>query len=316
MGTATKVPQSRTMSGEELSADDAWHTLRHTGAGQLLRDAFLRFRYSDGFTNSRALAFQIFLTTIPGVIALVGISASVHQRQLAQVLQEVMLRLTPGTGRQLVEDALSSGRRVGEGSRFAVVFGGVTAFASLVTAMGQIERAANRIYGVERDRPFHRKYGRAMLMAVTAGSTMIAGFVILVAGREFGEACARVYHWPSITTTLWSYGRWPLGLLMALVSASVLFRSAPRRRQPGYSWLAFGGGLALALWLLFSWLLVQYVERASSFGSTYGPLTGVVALLLWSLLSSMALFFGIAFSAQLEACRTLKGEPVENDPGA
>jgi uncharacterized BrkB/YihY/UPF0761 family membrane protein len=57
-------------------------------------------------------------------------------------------------------------------------------------------------------------------------------------------------------------------------------------------------------------------ERASSFGSTYGPLTGVVALLPWSLLSSRALFFGIAFSAQLEACRTLKGEPVKNDPGA
>jgi uncharacterized BrkB/YihY/UPF0761 family membrane protein len=144
---------------------------------------------------------------------------------------------------------------------------------------------------------------------------MIAGFAILVAGREFGEACAHVYHWPHTTTVLWSYGRWPVGLLMALVSVSVLFRSAPRRRQPGYSWLAVGGGIALGLWLLFSWLLVQYVERASSFGSTYGPLTGVVALLMWSLLSSMALFLGIAFSAQLEACRTQTDGPVKNDPG-
>jgi hypothetical protein len=57
MGTATKVPQSRTMSGEELSADDAWHTLRHTGAGQLLRDAFLRFRSGpnwDEFLHTQA----------------------------------------------------------------------------------------------------------------------------------------------------------------------------------------------------------------------------------------------------------------------
>ena len=27
--------------------------------------------------------------------------------------------------------------------------------------MGQLERGLNRIYGVEKDRPFARKYGRA-----------------------------------------------------------------------------------------------------------------------------------------------------------
>src|SRR6266508_2779069 len=37
------------------------------------------------------------------------------------------------------------------------------------TAMGQVERGANRIYGVERDRPTLRKYAVGILLACSAG---------------------------------------------------------------------------------------------------------------------------------------------------
>ena len=45
----------------------------------------------------------------------------------------------------------------------------------------------------------------------------------------------------------------------------------------------------------------------SSFGAVYGPLAGMFALLLWALFTSMALFYGAAVCAQLEACRA--GQP-------
>jgi uncharacterized BrkB/YihY/UPF0761 family membrane protein len=40
-----------------------------------------------------------------------------------------------------------------------------------------------------------------------------------------------------------------------------------------------------------------------------------VALLLWSLMSSVALFYGAAVCAQLEAMRTKVADPAEDDPG-
>jgi uncharacterized BrkB/YihY/UPF0761 family membrane protein len=61
--------------------------------------------------------------------------------------------------------------------------------------------------------------------------------------------------------------------------------------------------------------LAGYVQVGSSFGSTYGPLAGVVALLLWSYLSAMALFYGVAVCAQLEALRAGDPAPVYDDPG-
>ena len=49
------------------------------------------------------------------------------------------------------------------------------------------------------------------------------------------------------------------------------------------------------------------MTQSSDFGATYGPLTGVMALLLWANLTGIALFLGIAFTAQLEARRASSG---------
>ena len=44
-------------------------------------------------------------------------------------------------------------------------------------------------------------------------------------------------------------------------------------------------------------------RASSSFGDTYGPLAGVVALQIWTLLSSISILYGAAVAAQLEAVR-------------
>jgi len=103
-------------------------------------------------------------------------------------------------------------------------------------------------------------------------------------------------------------------VILAWASFTVVLERAPRRRQPGHSWLAFGAGVSLALWLLLTGLLALYVVSSGSFGNTYGPLTGIFALLLWANLSSVAIFLGVAFGAQLEAVRAGSPEPAYGDP--
>ena len=51
-----------------------------------------------------------------------------------------------------------SSQRAGE---VALVLGLLLSLASMTSAMGQVERGSNRIYGIRRDRPASRKYGRA-----------------------------------------------------------------------------------------------------------------------------------------------------------
>ena len=51
------------------------------------------------------------------------------------------------------------------------------------------------------------------------------------------------------------------------------------------------------------------LELTDSFGATYGPVAGTIGVLLWAFLTSVALFLGLAFAAQLEAVRAGSPEP-------
>lgn len=311
------VPETSTMSGEELSADEAMATLRQYGRWQLVKDSFVRFRYADGFTNARALALQFCLALLPLLIAVVGLSSALHQERVGQVIIETLGRVLPGSGQgDVVQEAVERSRDQDAAiGQLALWIGLLVAVVALTQAMGQIERGANRIYGIQRDRPPLRKYGRALLMAVTAGLLSLLGFVMIIAGHALVQSLAAAYAWGDTMQWWWEVGRWPLGVLLAWASYTVLINRAPRRRQPGYSWLAFGSAVALLLWLLFTGLLALYVAKSSSFGSTYGPLTGTFALLLWANLTSVAMFLGIAFAAQLEAVRAGVPTPATTDPG-
>lgn len=81
------------------------------------------------------------------------------------------------------------------------------------------------------------------------------------------------------------------------------------------SWLALGSAVAVVLTAGATLLLAAYVALSGSFGDVYGPLAGVVALLLWALLSSIAFFYGTAVCAQLECLRAGHAQPVLDDPG-
>jgi uncharacterized BrkB/YihY/UPF0761 family membrane protein len=114
-------------------------------------------------------------------------------------------------------------------------------------------------------------------------------------------------------SALWNVVRWPLGLLLIAAAVTMLQRSCPRRRQPRLSWLAFGSGIAVVACAIVTVVLGIFFRLSRSFGQTYGPLAGMVALMLWALLSSMALIYGSAVAAQLEAVRTGDSGPQDHE---
>ncbi|MFJ9621081.1 YihY/virulence factor BrkB family protein [Streptomyces sp. NPDC101181] len=317
MGTATRVPVTRDMRGEELSGDEALAALRHYGRWPLVRDAFVRFRYADGFSHARALALQTILAIVPLVIAFVGLSAELHTEGAGRLAELTIQSVSAGPSAEVVNDALDGQRRGdGEGPEVALWLGLAFSMANVTTAMCQIERGANRIYGVERDRVFHRKYLRGLVMALSAGIPLGIGSIMMVAGGDLVAAAATVYGLDDTARDVGDLLRWPLGFLLALVSASAIFRRSPRRKQPGYTWLAFGAAVYLFLWTLITWLLSLYLGISGSFDTVYGPLSAFMSLLLWAYLTSIALFLGLSFAAQLEAARARKPTPASPDPGA
>ena len=297
MTTASEVPRTY----GELEGDEALDSLRRTGRRRLIEDSVVRFRAADGFSHSRALAFQTTLTLLPALIAVVGLAAALDQDEFTRVVRETIQSIAPGAAGEILTDALRQGSTAAgrESGETALAAGAVAATAAGTTAMAQVERGANRIYGVERDRPFLSKYLRALLLAMTAGVLAVLSLILLVGGSAIRDAVT----WSESIDTVWRIARWPLGLAFAVTAVALLFEYAPRRRQPEASWLAVGAGVSASLWLVFVGVLYLFLEATNSFGATYGPLAGTIAVLLWTFLTSIALFLGLAFAAQLEAVR-------------
>ena len=314
MTTARTVPVTTEMDGDELDAEDAWHLVRHHGVRRVLVEAFVRFRYGDGFTNSRALALQTCLAVVPFLLAVSGLAADIDEQRTARVLAATAEAVSPGAGQDdALADALVGGSE--EAGEVALTIGLGFALLSMTTAMAQIERGGNRIYGIRRDRPALHKYGRAAAFTALLAVPLGLGFLLLVAGSAFGDAMVREYGWSPEVLEWWQVLRWPAGLMMLVVAIAVVFDHAPRRRQPALSWLALGSAIAVVLSMAAAAGFAAYVHLSESFTSTYGPLAGVFALLLWSLLSSMGLFYGLAVCAQLEALRAGEVDPAYDDPG-
>ena len=316
MTTARTVPVTIEMDGDELDAEDAWQLARRFGLWRIARQSFVRFRYGDGFTNSRALALQACLAVVPFLLALTGLAADLDEERPARVVAQTIQSVSPGHGTgDALANAVSgpgSSERAGE---LALTLGLLFALLSMTTAMAQVERGSNRIYGIRRDRPALHKYGRAAVLTAVLAAPVGLGFLLLVAGGAFADAMHATYGWSDDLVLAWQVARWPVGTALLVFAIAVLLDHSPRRRQPALSWLALGAGVAVVLSMLATGALAAYVHVSSSFGSTYGPLAGIVALLLWSLLSAMALFYGVAVCAQLEALRAGDHEPAYDDPG-
>src|SRR5680860_276951 len=307
MSTATAVPQTY-----ELEGDDARDTLKGVGRRQLLRDSFERFRAADGFSHARALAFQIVLTAFPALIAVVGLTLDLDQDDLRRLIQETIRGVAPGPAGEILTQAFQQGSDAASDSGTAIFVGLAAALIAATGAMGQIERGANRIYGVESDRSSLRKYVTAFVLAVSVGVLILVAFVMFIAGSAIEDAGAAT-GWSDTAVTIWEIVRWPVVLVFVLAGFSLLFKVVPRRRQPSMSWLAAGAIVTVVLWFAFTGLLSLYLTASEAFGDTYGPLAGIIGLLLWAFLTSLAVFFGLASAAQLEAVRAGVTKPATDE---
>jgi YihY family inner membrane protein len=239
------------------------------------------------------------LVLVEAIISLVGLATALGSSEVSHVIVRTLKAAAPGPAGQFLTETVTQAHRAGATHRYAgLVFGLVATLISGSTWFGQLERGFNRIYGVEQDRPTLRKYGFALLLTISVGALTAIAFAALAFGHTIGDSINN-----HALDQAWSIVRWPLGLAVLTLAMTLLLRWSPRRRQPKFSWLAFGATISVVLWALCTVGLGLFFSVSKSFGQTYGPLAGIMALLLWALLSAISILLGGAVAAQLEAIR-------------
>ncbi len=268
--------------------------VRRRGGGTLVRDVVRRFRAADGTSHARALAYQSMFVLLSGFIGIVGLASVLDVVELRRTVEQIATWISPGPSSQLLQDAARQGA---SGGPMATLVGLVAALVAGTYSMAQVARSANRIFGSPIDRPGVRRYVVAFLLAISAGVLVVIGMVVLAGGSAIsqGAGLSGGIH------TAWEIVRWPLGVALAAAGVYLLFRLAPRERFATSAALTAGTTVAVVLWAAFTGGLAAYFAISGTSNATYGPLLSIVALLLWSALSSLALHLGLAVAAEIDA---------------
>jgi YihY family inner membrane protein len=299
MSVPTTVPETHGQTG-----DDARDQLRRVGIVRLAINAGRRFHAADGTSYARALGLSSVLSLLPGLIGVVGLVIVFHLEDTRAVLADVIQSLAPGPAGSLLNLALRPGA-----SGLTAMLGGLGGMLISGTfAMIHLERGANRIYGVDEHRAGRRRFLTAFGMAATAGVLLLIGLAVITAGGAIGDSARSSGAWTGPAADVWSILRWPIAVALVAVPMTTIFKIAPNRRQPHVSWLLSGTVVAVALWILVTLLLALFYEHAPA-EAAYGPVLGVIALLVWAYLTGVAVLFGLAVAAELESERAGQSDP-------
>lgn len=225
------------------------------------------------------LLFAVSLASLfidPGVEAeLVGQIRRVVPPAVADILASRIHALATGTSPALV------------------TLGGVGAIWAASGGVSALMRALNVAYGVEEMRPFWKTRGLAILV------TLGAAILVLIASVVLLGAPALVALLDGRLSTLIYALRIPVGALLMTLLLAFLYYLLPNVKQP-FHLVTPGSIAAVILWLLGSLAFSFYTTRFASYEVAYGALGGVIVLLLWMWISSIAVLLGAEINAVLE----------------
>jgi membrane protein len=229
------------------------------------------------------MAYYFFLAIFPALIALVGILnlANVDSHSL---IDSIRSTLPGGAGTALTAAVDRSGESAQTASLVAAITGIFAALFSATSGMVAMQKGLDVAYDVEDDRKFLPARGVALVLLL---ATVVLGAVPSPI-FTFGES--------AIFVVL----GWILTVAAIMVLFSIYYYVGPKRDQPTWRWISAGGVIGGGLWILGSLGFGLYISNFNNYGKTYGPLAGVVVLILYLYLSSLAVLLGGELNAELE----------------
>jgi membrane protein len=287
-GSAESVPGAQASKPTEIPRRGWW---------QITRRAVTEAKTDQVPLLAAGVAFYAFLSIFPALIAMVMLYGLVADPAQAAAQVESYAQALPSSAQQLLTDQVdqltsTSSRSLGIGLVVALLL----ALWSASNGVGNLVTAINLCYDEEETRGFVKRKGLALLLTLGAIVFVTVAFALVAVVPAVLNALGL----PLGVRLVVQVVRW-IGLVIAVtVAFAVLYRLAPARDGAKFRWVTLGAGLATLIWLVGSVGFSVYVDNFGSYGKTYGSLAGVVVLLLWLWISSIAVLFGAEVNAETE----------------
>jgi membrane protein len=279
------------------------------GWKQVLKRAWAEHKADNMPIIAGGVAFFGFLSVFPALIALISLYGLVASPEtVAQQVEDISAQL-PSDASKLIEDQLTSiVSNSGSALSVGLVISILAALWSASGGVGNLITAVNLAY----DEVETRKFVKLKLLSL--GLTLGAILFVLVTFGLVAVVPSVIEALPLgvVGTILAQVARWVLLLAVFAGSLAVLYRVAPDRDAPRYSWVSLGAVVVTVIWALVSVAFAVYVDNFGSYDKTYGTIAGVIVLMLWLYLTCYLVLLGAEINSEAEhqtAHDTTTGEP-------
>jgi len=243
------------------------------------------------------VAFYAFLSLFPAAIAGLLLYGLVRDPADAQVQATQWTKNLPADAASVVRKQIEQLTTTSHSSLgIGLVIALLAALWSAAGGVGNLLTALNIAYDEEETRGFVRRKLLALgltlagiVFAVLALALVAAAPVVL--DDVVGSGPAR---WGAEAV------RWLLLVGAMVVALAVLYRVAPDRSDPTFTWVSVGAVTATVGWIVASVVFSLYVAHFGSYAKTYGAAAGVVVLLLWLWMTIFLVLLGAELNAEAE----------------
>jgi membrane protein len=241
------------------------------------------------------VAFYALLSLFPAIIAGVSIYGLVADpATVRDQINRLTEMLSPETaaiiGTQLKQVTSGAGGALG----VATVIGILTALWSASSGMKALVTGVNLAYDETESRKFVKLRGLSIVLTLGAMVLMGVALALIVGFPALADS------WP--TALRWTAGglRWVLLAALLIGALAVLYRYAPDRDEPRWTWVSWGSGIATLLWILASIGFSIYANSFGNYNKTYGALAGVIILMFWLYLTAVIVLVGAELNTEME----------------
>lgn len=255
--------------------------------------------FPDCSMIAQAIAFNLFLAFFPALLIAVGFATSRigGKTSLFDMIRDLTEFLPPGS-QGIVSEFLV--KRGPDAWKLALV-----GWTGTLLAGSQVMRlfmeGIHRIYGDQQKPGFLHRQLRGLALLLLTIAPLLAATILGVLGRPLRHWMSKEFGAHHPLPGWWAVFFPAVAIVLAMLSLTVIYRVA-RPLEKSLWHVLPGAAVATIFWWLVNVLFGIYVRRVP-YSIVYGGLAAVIGLLVWMQLSTVIVFLGAAWNAELAESR-------------
>lgn len=243
------------------------------------------------------LSYYFFLAFFPAILFILAIASFFP---LANLTDDIGRALGPFISGQVLELIQEQMRRLANNeSGGLLTFGVAGALWSSSAALVSIVGALNRAYDIEESRPWWKVRLLAIGLTIGAALFVLVALSLVLIGPTLADRIGAAVGAGAAFEWAWLILQWPLVFVLVSTAIGVIYYFGPDAEQD-WSWITPGAVVATALWLVASLVFKLYIANFTDYNDAYGTVGGVIVVLLWLYVSSLAILTGAELNAEIE----------------